>query len=80
MWRQTAPTPHDLALARPVLRQLGVRTVQGGFGLEVDVLLHALDRDDVGLDLGGGSDDPIPASSDRPESCPAHKLCVVLSA
>lgn len=43
-------------LGRPVGSGLSLGDAERRFGLELDVLLHAFDGDDVGLDFGGGSD------------------------
>jgi hypothetical protein len=41
---------------RPVVAGQSGLDLERSLGLEVDVLLHTLDRDDVGLDLGGRAD------------------------
>ena len=49
----------ESTLARPICGRLRCWNFGRGFGFQFDVLLNSLDGDDVGLDLGGRSNDPI---------------------
>lgn len=50
------PLELERARLRPIVARLGRFNLKGRFRLELNILLHALDGDNVGLDFGGGSD------------------------